>query len=150
GSADRWGGNAASSRQVVRQAMRARPIASKAGLASARGQSAQRGNELRANRFHSLAVLLVKAGQTVAVHVPHAQQRAIGAHQWHHDFGARGAVAINVVRESSHVGDQLALVQLRRGATHAAPAGNAHTGGPALKGADYEVVALGKVKAAPA
>src|SRR5690606_32732644 len=56
-----------------------------------------------AQGFHSAPVVVVETIRDGAVDIPDAQQRAVRAHQRHHDFGLRGGVAGDVPRELADV-----------------------------------------------
>ena len=107
-------------------------------------------HELRAQRFHPSTIIVVEARHVRRIHVPHAQQRTVGAHQRHHDFRARDGIAGDVVGQRVDVGHDLGLPRARGRAAHAAPERDAHARRLALERPDDQPVAIEEIEPAPA
>ena len=73
-----------------------------------------------------------------AIQIQYAPQRAIGAVQWHHHLGKRGAIASDMTGKGMHVPHNLGTIQLDGSAAYPFANGDATAGGFAHKGAQYQ------------
>jgi hypothetical protein len=103
----------------------------------------------RAKRFHALAVFVIEAIDHRAVHIPHAEQAAVGFDQRHHDFRLRSGVAGDVPGELVHVAHQLRFARLRGGAADAAAERDADARRLALERTDHQFLAVEQIEAGP-
>lgn len=110
--------------------------------------SAQAFQKYGAKRFHTLAIIFVKAIWHRAIDIPDTN-KPITVHQRHHYFRTRGGVASDVARKRVYIGHELCLALAGSCPTDSAAQWNTHASGFALKRPQHQLLTIVKIETGP-